>query len=191
MRRQAIAADGARDGSSRLFRLDPLSLPVSYVADDDAADGGTRTVELRRNGVEVRRVVRGVSMRLKLPLEEYLGIAVRVVSDGQRDPLIYIALEHRDAALSALLQISVDSCEAAIDARKWSRTFQKPILIAGKDGRLRNPASVRRSPKSLGRRRRRSALRNRRATIHARRKANRSDRAATIHSGEREIIARN
>ena len=190
MRRQASAAGIAREGSSLLFRLDPLRLPVSFTAADPAADGGSREIGVSRDGIEFRRSVRGVQMRVQLPFSEFEGLAVRVLAPGGGDPMIFLSLEHRDDALSVLLHATEDSDEAAALARKWSRVTGRPILVADSDGRLRNPA-IKQPTVNAQRRKRRSALRNRRGTIRLR-----SQRAAqpiekNSYSGEREIIARN
>ncbi len=142
MRRQASAAGIAREGSSSLFGLDPLRLPVSFTAADPAADGGSREIGVSRDGIELKRSVRGVQMRVQLPFSEFQGIAVRVLAPGGCEPMIFLSLEHSDDALSVLLQATEDSDESADAARKWSRVTGRPILIAGEDGRLRNPASV-------------------------------------------------
>lgn len=190
LRRQASAAGIAREGSSSLFGLDPLRLPASFTAADPAADGGSREIGVTRDGIELKRSVRGVQMRVQLPFSEFQGIAVRVIAPGGCDPMIFLSLEHCDAALSVLLQATEDSDESAEAARKWSRVTGRPILIAGEDGRLRNPASLGSRMAAGPRRKRRSALRNRRTAIRLR-----SQRAAhviekNIHRGEREIIAR-
>jgi hypothetical protein len=190
LRRQASAAGIAREGSGLLFGLDPLRLPVSFIAADPAADGGRREIGVTRDGIELKRSVRGVQMRMQLPFSEFQGIAVRVLAPGGCDPMIFLSLEHSDDALSVLLQATEDSDESADAARKWSRVTGRPILIAGEDGRLRNPASVGNRETGAPRRKRRSALRNRRTAIRLR-----SERAAcpiekNTHSGEREIIAR-
>jgi Family of unknown function (DUF6101) len=190
LRRQASAAGVAREGSSPLFGLDPLRLPASFTQTDPAADGGSREIGISRDGIELRRTVRGVHMRVQLPFSEYEGVAVRVIAIGEGDPMIFLSLEHRDDALSVLLQASEDSEESAIIARRWSRLTGRPILIAGADGRLRSPASARQRSANHPRRKRRSALRYRRTAI--RHRSQRSARAIlqTIYSGEREIIAR-
>jgi hypothetical protein len=191
LRRQASAAGIAREGSGPLFGLDPLRLPVSITAADPAADGGRREIRVSRDGIEFRRSVRGVQMRVQLPFSEFQGIAVRVLAPGGGTPMIFLSLEHSDDALSVLLQATEDSDESAEAARKWSRVTGCPILIAGEDGRLRNPASVKSRTSGNARRKRRSALRNRRTVVRLR-----SQRAArsieeNVYCGEREIIARN
>jgi len=174
-----------------LFRLDPLRLPVSITAADPSADGGMREIAVSREGIEFRRSVRGVQMRVQLPYSEFTGISVRIVAIGAMAPVIFLSLEHADDALSVLLQAGEDSDECAEAARKWSRLTGLPLLIADRDGRLRNPASVRNSKDTSPRRKRRSALRNRRTAIRLRaQRVNRSIDVA-VYADEREIIARN
>jgi hypothetical protein len=191
LRRQASAAGIAREGSSPLFGLDPLRLPVTITAADPAADGGSREIGISRDGIEFHRSVRGVQMRVQLPFSEFNGVAVRVLACGAGEPMIFLSLEHADDALSVLLQASEDSDECAEAARKWSRITGCPILVADSDGRLRNPASVSSRMTPRPRRKRRSALRNRRTAVRLRgQRTNRSIEKA-VHSGEHEIIARN
>jgi hypothetical protein len=191
LRRQASAAGIAREGSSLLFGLDPLRLPVSITAADPAADGGHREIMVTRDGVELRRSVRGVQMRVQLPFSEFQGIAVRVLAPGGGTPMIFLSLEHSDDALSILLQATEDSDESAEAARKWSRVTSRPILIADEEGRLRNPASVKSRSSGNARRKRRSALRNRRTLIRLRSQRASRSIEKSVYSGEREIIARN
>jgi hypothetical protein len=191
LRRQASAAGIAREGSSPLFGLDPLRLPDSITAADPAADGGTREISVSRDGVEFRRSVRGVQMRVQLPFNEFEGIAVRVVAPGGSEPMIFLSLEHRDDALSILLQAGEDSDECASSARQWSRITGRSILVAGADGRLRNPAAVRHRVAQNPRRKRRSALRNRRSMVRLRSQRASQPIGKNVYEGEREIIARN
>jgi hypothetical protein len=191
LRRQASAAGIAREGSSPLFGLDPLRLPVSITAADPAADGGSREIGISRNGIEFHRSVCGVQMRVQLPFSEFKGIAVRVLAHGAGQPMIFLSLEHGDDALSVLLQATEDSDDCAEAARKWSRVTRRPILIADSDGRLRNPASISSSKTEHPRRKRRSALRNRRTVIRLRSQRASRSIEKSIYLGEREIIARN
>lgn len=174
-----------------MFRLDPLRLPVSITAPDPAADGGSREIGISRDGVELRRSVRGVQMRVQLPFAEFKGISVRVVALGAGVPVIFLSLEHNDDALSVLLLAGEDSDECADAARKWSRLTGRAILIADSEGRLRNPASAKSGSDVNPRRKRRSALRNRRTAIRFRgQRVSRSIETA-VYADEREIIARN
>lgn len=190
LRRQASAAGEAREGSGLLFRLDPLRLPLSLKAADPVADGGSRAIEISRDGIELSRSIRGVQMRVRLPFSEFDGVAVRVLAPGGMDPVIFLSLEHNDDDLSVLLQASEDSDECAAAAWQWSRVTGRPILIAGPDGRLQNPASVRKAKATHVRRKRHGALRNRRSMVRLRQQRAASGIADKRHEGEREIIAR-
>lgn len=190
LRCQTSASGIAQNGSSQLFGLDPLRLPVSFTAADPSADGGTREISISSEGVEFRRSVRGVEMRVKLPFAEFEGLAVRVLAVGGGEPVIFLALEHRDDALSVLLLACEDSDEMAAYARRWHHATGRPILVAGSDGKLHNPATMRIRAKHNPRRRRHSALRNRRSIVRFR--SLRTNRLiyTEIYSDEREIIAR-
>jgi hypothetical protein len=190
LRRQASAAGEAREGSGLLFRLDPLRLPLSLTAADPVADGGSRIIEISRDGIEFCRSIRGVQMRVRLPFSEFDGVAVRVLAPGGMDPVIFLSLEHNDDDLSVLLQASEDSDECAAAARQWSRVTGRPILVAGPDGRLQNPANIRKAAKTHVRRKRHGALRNRRSMVRLRQQRAAKGIIDRLHEGEREIIAR-
>lgn len=190
MRCQASASGVARNGSSPLFGLDPHRLPLSFTAADPSADGGTREISISSDGVEFRRSVRGVEMRVKLPFCEFEGLAVRVLAAGGDEPVIFLALEHRDDALSVLLRASEDSDEMAAYARHWNHLTGRPILVAGSDGRLHNPATKRVRAERHPRRRRHSALRNRRSNVRLRSQRTSRMLRSEIYIGEHEIIAR-
>jgi hypothetical protein len=191
LRRQASAAGIAEEGSSRPFRLDPFRLPDEFIARDPVADGGCRAIGISRDGIELRRSIRRVNMRLKISFNEYTGVAVRVLASAAGEPKIYLTLDHRDEGLSVLLGVFEDSVETAIVARQWSRFTGRPVLIADGEGRLRTPLAATKRDGVRPRRKRRSALRNRRSTMRLR-----FERASRLvetrcHLGEREIIARN
>ena len=160
------------------------------MAPDPAADGACREIGISRGGVELRRSIRRVNMRLQISFQEYSGIAVRVLATGGSDPKIYLTLDHRDEALSVLLGVFDDSVEAALCARKWSRFAGRPVLIADCDGHLRSPSVSRKREGSRPRRKRSTALRNRRTTIRLRYARSSRFLEARAHLGEREIIAR-
>jgi hypothetical protein len=189
-----MAAGHAPAGSSRVARLDPLALPIRVAAEDQAADGATRVVEIDRHRVLVLRTVRGTRMRLNLPLGNFLGVALRTPpAGGAPDAAVALTLEHRDPALSVLLQLA-EAHDAIADWRLWGRALGRPLLIAEACGALRAPFP------SIGelavgvaapRRRRRTALKRRRPLIFRSRGRAHLAIAPAVHRGEREIIARN
>ncbi len=193
LRRQSTAGGQPfAGGSGRIARLDPLSLPVRLTVPDERTDDGTRIIEIGRDRVLLLRSVRGVRMRLRIPLDGFLGVAVRaLVAAGEADR-IAITLEHRDPSLSVLLHVGEEMDELLAEWQRWGRILGRPLLIAGLDGSLRPPAAMQgalASGETAARRRRRTPLRKRRPYFFARRKGFAVRLAPVVHRGEREIIA--
>lgn len=179
-------------GSSCSLRLDPLALPVRYRAADAAADEHVRVVELDRERVTLRRSVRGVHMKVSVPVSTFLGVAMRLLPPGgTQAAAVAVTLEHRDPGLTVPLFTAPDATDVVAEWRLWGRVFGKPLLVAGEDGKLHEPfarlGAVQVAP-ARGRARRRGALCKRRPRIYLRRKPGRS-RDTVVHR-EREIIAR-
>lgn len=171
----------------------PVHLPLRMVAADEAADGQTRAVEIDARRVLLMRSVRGIRMRLNLPLAAYLGVSARLTASGPDCAgRIALVLEHSDTALSIPLQIAGEDTAVA-DWQRWGRLLGQKLLVwDGESLRetLAGPDQAR-IYEAAPRRPRRSALRHRRPKIFKRR--NRAIRwcDAVVHAGEREIIARN
>jgi hypothetical protein len=182
-------------GSSRDERLDPFSLPLRFEARDAAADGSIRFVELTRERVVLRRSVRGMAMAVNLPVASYLGVALRIEPPtGAAAGIVALVLEHRDCALSLPLYRADDGTDVVAEWQSWARVLRLPLLVAEPDGKLREPfgrIGALRVAAPLPRRRKRSAVKGRRPSIFLRRKPGRRLDGATVHQGEREIIARN
>jgi hypothetical protein len=194
LRRQSTASGKPfAGGSGRIARLDPLSLPLRFAVPDERTDDGTRIVEIGHDRVLLQRSVRGVRMRLRIPLDGFLGVAVRaLVSTGEADR-IAITLEHRDPSLSILLHVGEEVDELLAEWQLWGRILGRPLLIAGLDGSLRPPVAMLGAlvnGETAPRRRRRTPLRKRRPYFFARRKGFAVRLAPMVHRGEREIIAR-
>ena len=170
MRRQ-FGAGGTPAGSSRVLRLDPLSLPVRFEARDTRADGGIRQVEINRDRVVLRRAVRGMRMAINIRVDDFLGITVRE-SDGEQ----MLVLVHRDPSMTVPLLVSEDNAELEHAARDWGAIFLLPYLDEDKQ-----PAP---------RRRRHNAIKKRRPKILMRRRTGGDLVAMPVHRAEREIIAR-
>jgi len=195
LRRQTQAsAQALADGSSRALRLDPLGLPVRYVTEDESADGHSRIVDIDHNRVLLLRSVSGVRMRLRIPLDGFLGVAVRILIADKNDPCAAaITLEHRDPALSVALHIANDFDDIAAEWQLWGRVLGRPLLVADPDGTLREPLKMLGAlmvDEGTKRRRRRTPLRKRRPYFSARRKGFSVRLVTVVHRGEREIIAR-
>jgi hypothetical protein len=172
VRRQATSGINPA-GSSRALRLDPLSLPVSFIAHDTRADGGVRQIELDRERVVLRRAIGGMRMAVRLRVRDFKGVARRGIDDAQM-----LVLVHRDPSLAIPLCISCDREEIARAWQMWSEIFALPQL---QDSETREPAA---------RRRRHHAIAARRPKFLVRRRAGDLLNPANIHQGEHEIIAR-
>src|SRR5260370_21598920 len=83
VRRQTATSGINPAGSSRALRLDPLSLPLSFHAQDVRADGGVRQIELHRERVVLRRAVHGMRMAVKISVSAFLGVALRGIDHAQ------------------------------------------------------------------------------------------------------------
>lgn len=173
-------------------RLDPLALPVRFAAADAAADGRVRLVEIDCDRVVLWRSLRGMAMRIALPISAYLGVAVRPLSDGAGGVRLALQLEHRDPALSLELAEASDTRTLVAEWRLWSDVLALPLLISDAFGRLRDPLAPRAplgSAPPRPRRRRRNAIKSRRPSLPLRRRPGIAANATKLHR-EREIIAR-
>ena len=182
-------------GSSRVSRLDPFSLPVRFEAADEAADEQRRVVDLHRERVVVRRSVRGMRMALNLPVAAFRGVAIRMNGSTSEPPTpIDVVLEHGDPALSLPLFSSTACDDIVAEWQSWGRVLGLPLLVAERDGTLREPFArlgAVRIETPTWRRRRRNAVARRRPSILLRRRPGVVPKTPCIHQGEREIIARN
>jgi Family of unknown function (DUF6101) len=173
VRRQTTTGGQHPAGSSRAPRLDPLSLPLLFHAQDTRADGGMRQIELHRERVVLRRAVAGMRMSINVRVSDFIGIALRGIDDAQM-----LVLVHRDPSLTIPLGASSDADEIEAAWQTWSDILHLPRLA---EDEPRQPAP---------RRRRHNAIRARRPKFLVRRRAGGPPDAANVHRGEREIIAR-
>jgi uncharacterized protein DUF6101 len=176
------------------LRLDPFSLPVRFEAADEVADERLRVVDLHRERVVVRRSVGGMRMALNLPVAAFRGVAIRVTGKADEPPTaIAVVLEHGDPALSLPLFCSSASDDIVAEWQSWGRVLGLPLLVAERDGILREPFArlgAVRIDVPTWRRRRRTAIARRRPAALLRRRAGAPSKKPAIHRGEREIIAR-
>lgn len=181
-------------GSGCMLRLDPLALPVRFTAADAVADGRVRTIEINREQVRLSRSLRGMSIRLSLPVKAFLGIAVCVrPADDYRPDAVELRLEHRDPALSVALFAATDNFDVVAEWQLWGRVLGLPLLVGDPSGRLREPfprLGAVRLAAPAPRRRRRNAIKRRRASLPLRRRPGIQPLTPVVRR-EREIIARN
>lgn len=189
------AGESLPAGSGRGLRLDPCILPVRFAAEDAAADGHVRLIEIDSERVLVSRTVRGIPMQLNLPLSVFLGVAVRLLpAEEQGEDAVAIVLEHRDPDLCVPLHITADTEHVIADWQLWGNVLRTKLLVAEGDGTLREPfdtVGLLMLGNERPRRLRRTALRTRRPKMYRRRVCTRVFADMPVHRGEREIIARN
>jgi hypothetical protein len=181
-------------GSSRILRLDPFSLPVSFSAGDARADERVRFIELDRERVVMRRAVAGIRMAVSMPVTRYLGVALRLMApDAGSDGAVAIVLEHEDPAMAIPLYVAPDATDVLAEWQSWARVLGLPLLVHDGEGVLREPfarlGALRVAP-TQSRRRRRTAVRKRHPRILMRRQPTRTFDPTLVHRGEREIVAR-
>ena len=174
MGRQTATSGINPAGSSRVTRLDPLSLPLSFQTHDVRADGGVRRIELHRERVVLHRAIKGMRMAINVSVRDFLGVALRNVDDDAQ----VLVLVHRDPALNIPLAESADRDEIVSAWLKWSDIFALPLLAEDDHS---EPAA---------RRRRHNEIRARRPKFLVRRRGGNLINTETIHRDEREIIAR-
>jgi hypothetical protein len=166
---------------------------VRFRAADAAADERVRVIELHRERVMLRRSVRGMQIKISLPITAFLGIAMRLIPPDGADPAATVVmLEHRDPALSVPLFGAPDANDVLAEWHMWARIFGLPLLVADGDGQLREPfrrLGAVRVCDPCKRVSRRGSLRRRRPSILMRRKPGHPGSAVAVYR-EREIIAR-
>ena len=128
---------GTPAGSSRCVRLDPLTLPVRFMASDARADQQLRLVELYRERVVLRRAVQGIRMAVNVPVASFLGVALRVATteEGNR---VSVCLEHRDPGLCVPLASGAGD-DLMVEWQLWARILHLPLLLVDRTGALREP----------------------------------------------------
>jgi hypothetical protein len=162
---------------------------------DPRADGGRRMVLIERRCVTIRRRVQGMKMLLSLPVQGYLGVAIR--REQRRDGAIYrISLAHRDPELCVTLKEARDLAAMRDAQRHFAAFFAMPALFGGggveprrqeaKDG-AKPPCAETQTPaaSATGRAHRIVAKRRR-----ERRRRAWAARTPTVFRGEREISSR-
>lgn len=163
-----ISQTGADHDSRQIF--------FTRRAVDPRADGATRIVHVNAAGVTIERVLRGVRMRIGVPVAAYQGLflAVRHLTGTAT-----LTLRHDDTDLDVVLG-GGEAIALARKARAWGRLLNQPVAI--------EEACVMMRP-SLSRRSKRAEP-TRRSSFSRRRKTGLARRMAASFAHEHEIIAR-
>jgi len=187
-----VHGPGGRGGG---WRPHPYALPVRYMARDSGADGQVRDIELDPERVVLKRAVRGIRMKVGVPVVEFRGVTMRTLPpEGAEPAAVAVMLEHQDKGLTVPLFVATEGDDAMAQWKCWGRVLGVPLLVADDDGALREPFKrIGRLAvgKPAPRRRRRASIKRRRPSILLRRKPGRPAAEPTVYRGEREFIARN
>ena len=162
-------------------KLDRNPEALAYHEPDERADGGMRIVRLSPRGIRIDRALRGVKMRLAVPIEAYRGV-VLAREDRLERRFYRLSLDHADADLSVTLSRAVDISTLIDQWSNWARFFAKPALL---------DEAIGAEPETHGiRRLRRSARVKRRTRSRPRSRAGRLAGPAKIFGPGRELISR-
>lgn len=193
MKRQTALGGATSAEGGRASRPDPFALPVRFAATDAAADGRMRDVEIDQGSVRLRRSVRGMVISVRVPVANFVGVAMRPVrEDDGSEGILAVSLEHRDPALTVELCTAAEDSDIVAAWRAWARVLGLPLLIADGSGALRQ-LYPRVGALEVGtpgpRRRRKNAVNRRRPRFPLRRRMGDTRKPIVLHR-EREIIAR-
>jgi len=137
---------------------------------DARAEGMRRRIEVTPHSVIIWRRVSGVSMRISLVPQQYLGVALTALVAEGSDFLYQVKLIHADSDLDVTLASFDNEREADGDWRRWASTLGLKRLVERAPGVLEIDRAPSRSP--IERRRGRATLRRRNRFL-ARRKMGR------------------
>jgi hypothetical protein len=174
-------------------RLDPYALPQSFRYNTGlSGEAAQATVRLERATATVsRRLPSGLPMAVRMPIESFEGVAVRMVSSEVADDVtIVLELLHRDPSMSLPLSVTTTMDDVVADWRAWGRILGLPLLTVDADGSYK--AVEERigcvSIKPALPRRRRSVLAKRRPRFLARRRVGDTRRIVLLEDA-REITS--
>ncbi len=156
---------------------------------DPRADGGQRDVTLTSLQVTIGRRVRGVQMKIRVPVRAYAGVTLGLEESASGRLCYMIALRHRDHDLDVQLLETFDESEAMQMWRSWAQHLSLALMVVREDGVLELVAGAPRDAHSFER-----GLGNRetfrsRGRFVRRRRMGETRTESVTYSNEREIIS--
>lgn len=155
---------------------------------DPRADGGERDVTLTPGEVTIGRRLRGVRMKIRVPIQAYRGIVLELQTVASGRLCYTVTLRHADGDLDVALHETFEEPEAVAMWRAWAKHLSVPLFLARPDGQLQRFA-----PQShcepCGRRAQGVATKRSRGRFQRRRRVGGQIADAPSHKGEREIIS--
>ncbi len=120
-------------------RLDPYALPHRFKYDTGLGGEASEAAVVLDRGLATvcRRLPSGIPMAMRMPMDAFEGIAVRVLppdNDITDDVTIVVELLHRDPMLSLPLMVTSAMDDVIADWRAWGRILCLPLLTVEADG---------------------------------------------------------
>jgi hypothetical protein len=153
---------------------------------DPRADGGQRDVTLTAMQVTIGRRLRGVQMKIRVPVNAYKGVTLGLEQMLGGRLCYKVTLRHRDHDLDVLLLETFDEAEATQMWHGWAEHLSLSMIVEREDGALELFATPR--VRVFDRRRGACATARRRGRFARRRRMGQKREDGRRHKGEREII---
>ncbi len=193
-RRNALEAKQMVDQAAvqrSTVRLDPSVLPQRFKYRTGlGGEAGEAAVILDRAMATVcRRLPSGIPMAMRMPINVFEGVAVRMANTGG-EVMIVVELLHRDPMLSLPLMVTLEMDDVVADWRAWGRALSLPLLMVNPDGSYQ-PVEDRIGAVAVGvtrPRRRRTVLAKRRPRFLLRRRPGNGELGTPVND-EREITS--
>ncbi|MDP2356338.1 MAG: DUF6101 family protein [Beijerinckiaceae bacterium] len=167
-----------------------IEAPRAAAAYRDArADGGERDVTLTCQQVTIGRRLRGVRMKIRVPVNAYTGVTLGLENTASGRPCYKVSLRHVDADLSVLLLETFDEIEARQMWQGWAQHLSLARMVEGEDGALELFATAQRGVQTFDRSRANVATTRSRGRFARRRRMGVAREAATISEDADENIA--
>ena len=156
---------------------------------DARADGGRRDVTLTSLQVTIGRRLRGIQMKIRVPVTAYDGVSLGLEQSANGRPFYKVGLPHQDSELAVLLLETFDEAEANAMWRGWAQHLSLPLMVEREDGDLEHFANAPREARSFQRLGGTSPTLRSRGRFVRRRRVGELRTEAAVHHDEREIIS--
>ncbi len=153
------------------FAFQEIEAPRAAAAYRDArADGGQRDVTLTCQQVTIGRRLRGVRMKIRVPVNAYTGVTLGLENTASERPCYKVSLRHVDADLSVLLLETFDETEARQMWQGWAQHLSLARMVEREDGALDLIATAQRGVQTFDRSRANVATKRSRGRFARRRR---------------------
>ena len=124
-----IVEFGPRGGSKPAAR--PLAVPKFGAANDNGPKEPVKTVTLRKTLEKS-----GVAIKIKVPVDEYVGVAVSTSISEEGVLSSAIELVHGDPDLNYRVFEEIGNGDVVAEWQNWGRKLRLPLFIKAGDGSL-------------------------------------------------------